>query len=130
MAKTVVVVDDDPDFLGMLEAVLQPAGYGVVPCLESTAVYQKAQQLRPDVIILDLLMPGQSGWQIIEQLKADPQTARISVIVCTAAVSDAMQQVAKLRQWGCQVLLKPFELRDLLSMVAKATAQRKPCNCR
>lgn len=127
MAKTVLVVDDDPDFLELLEVVLTLEGYQILPCPDPGQAQQKARQEHPDVIMVDLVMRGLSGWQVIEQFKADPQTARIPVIVCTAAVSDALRQVARLRQWCCDVLLKPFELRDLLCVLAKATARDQAC---
>jgi len=125
MAKTLLVVDDDPDFSELLEAVLTPEGYTVVPCSDPTQAQQMARQLRPDAIMVDVIMRGLNGWQVIEQLKADSQTARIPIVVCTAAAFDAMQQVAQLREWRCHVLLKPFELVDLFSTLAKAIAQDK-----
>jgi len=125
VAKTVLVVDDDADFRDMLAAVLTPDGYKVVPCAHPPEAYDWARQLSPDVIVVDLLMPDQSGWQIIEQVKADPLIAGTPIIVCTAAVAEAMDHVAALRQWGCEVLLKPFDLNDLLSLLAKATARSK-----
>ena len=129
MSETVLVVDDDSDFLEMMDAVLTSEGYSVASCAASTEAQQKAQQLQPAVIIVDLRMRDLSGWQVIEQLKAEPTTACLPVIFCTAAVSEALQQVARLRQWGCEVLLKPFELRDLLDMVAKAVAKRRSRHC-
>ena len=128
MAKTVLVVDDDADFLEMMDAVLSSEGYSVVCCAISGEAQQRAQQLRPAVVIVDLVMRDLDGWQVIEQLKAEPTTACSTVIVCTGAVREATQEVARLRQWGCEVLLKPFELCDLLGMLAKAIAQRKSCN--
>jgi CheY-like chemotaxis protein len=123
--NVVLVVDDDPDFLDLMDAVLSPEGYAVLPCLDAGAAYSKAKQYSPAVVIVDLLMPGVSGWQLIEQLKGDPQTAGVHIIVCTGAAPEAMLHQAALRQLGCDVLLKPFELDDLLAMLEKAIAKRR-----
>lgn len=120
MAKTVMVVDDDSDFLELLDALLAPEGYDVVSCIDPTVAFEKIKALHPDVVVVDLLMPGRTGWQIIEQTKNDPIVSTTHIIVCTAAVADAMEHLAKLRQWGCAILLKPFELDDLLAMVSGA----------
>lgn len=61
---------------------------------------------------------------VIERLKADPSTSSIPAVVCTATVSEIMQQRARLREWGCSVLVKPFDLEDLVSLVASVMAQR------
>lgn len=128
MAKIVMVVDDDPDLLELLDLVLSEEGYQVVPCPVSTEACHKARQVRPAVVIVNLIMHGLDGWQVIEQLKADPATAGIPLIVCSAAVTQATEQSAALRRRGCEILVKPFEIGDLLAMVAKAV-ERRNRNC-
>lgn len=123
MAKTVQVVDDDRDFLDLLEAVLAPEGYRVVSCADPAQAYAEARRVHPDVLVVDLLMPVCSGWQIIEQVRADPTLAGLPIIVCTAALPELSQHAAALRQWNCHILLKPFELDELLSLVKRLTAR-------
>ena len=82
--STILVVDDEPVNLDLLEALLTPAGYrvrtasGAIPAL--TAVGQE----RPDLILLDLMMPGMSGFDVCEQLRVHPATAGIPVIIVSA----------------------------------------------
>ncbi len=124
MRNVVLVVDDDEDFLELLTAVLGPNGYKIVPCPDPAEAHTLARQWRPAVILLDLVMPYYTGWQVIEQVEADPGTHDIPIVVCTAALSSLTHRYRELRLMGCEVLLKPFELEDLLSMLARVTAQR------
>jgi CheY-like chemotaxis protein len=66
LAKTVLVVDDDPDFRELMADVLEAQGYHVAPCPVATEAFRMAGELRSDAIIVDLVMPGFSGWQVIE----------------------------------------------------------------
>lgn len=125
MTCTVLVVDDDPDFLEMMDLVLSPQGYRVEVCDVPSDAYQRAKTIMPDALIVDLVMPGLGGWGVIEQLRADPSLASTKVLVCTAAVMRASQQYALLRQWGCDILLKPFELDELMSKLDRAAAKEQ-----
>jgi CheY-like chemotaxis protein len=127
MAKTVLVVDDERDFLDLMADLLQVEGYHVIPCPVPTEAFRLAKQQRPDGIILDLVMPGCSGWQVMEQLKADPQMACIPVVVTTGKTMRSKQEIVRLKQLATDVLFKPFELDDLFASLAKAITDRKAC---
>jgi DNA-binding response OmpR family regulator len=119
-----MVLDDDQDFVDLLEIVLEQEGFRVVPCPAPNEAHRMARQLWPDTLIVDLLMPGLNGWQVIEQLRSDPRLGGVHIIVCTASVFGA-QSLARTRQLGCDVLLKPFELDDLVAAVRRAKARCK-----
>lgn len=121
--KLALAVDDDADFLDMLDVLLALDGWRTVRCIDSRRAWEEARRLRPDVIIIDLHMPAVGGWQVVEQLRRDPLTASPHVIVCTAAAAEAGKYRAQAEQWGYDVLLKPFEIDDLLALLHRVKPQ-------
>jgi signal transduction histidine kinase/DNA-binding response OmpR family regulator len=81
--KVVLCVDDDEGVITLFRRYLSKKGYHVIGLTDSAAVVERAAQLAPFAITLDVMMPGKDGWQVIQELKADPNTHHIPVIVCT-----------------------------------------------
>jgi CheY-like chemotaxis protein len=123
-APRILVVDDTPALLDVIRKALEEEGYRVRTCLESRYAVQMAQEERPDVIMLDLVMPEVSGWEVLAQLRAYPGFARTPVIVCTAYVAEAMGRLAELKgpDQHLGLLPKPFELEELLEVVDSVTS--------
>jgi twitching motility two-component system response regulator PilH len=121
---SILVVDDTPALLDVVRSALEAEGYRVVTCLESREAVRLAQAERPDVIMLDVVMPEVSGWEVLARLRVDPAFARTPVIVCTAYVAEALGRLAELRgpDQHLGLLPKPFELEELLEVVASVTA--------
>jgi CheY-like chemotaxis protein len=121
---SILVVDDTPALLDLVRVALEAEGYRVVTCLESREAVRLAFEERPDVIMLDVVMPEVSGWEVLARLRADPAFARTPVIVCTAYVAEALGRLAELRgpDQHLGLLPKPFELEELLEVVASVTA--------
>ena len=82
--RTVLVVDDDPKASDMIAALLPPPAYSVVRADSGIQAIQLAGRLRPDLILLDLMMPQVSGFDVVEALQHDDETARIPILVVTA----------------------------------------------
>src|SRR5690348_6074369 len=124
MQPLIMVVDDTPALLDVVRGALEDEGYRVATCLESREAVRLAQAERPDVIMLDVVMPEVSGWEVLARLRADPAFARTPVIVCTAYVAEALGRLAELRgpDQHLGLLPKPFELEELLEVVASVTA--------
>jgi CheY-like chemotaxis protein len=102
----VLLVDDEPDHVEMYRLALEHAGFDVVEALTGTAAIEQARLLRPDAIVLDVRLPDISGWDVCTALSADPVTARMPIIILTAAASPTLAQQAA--QHGCAAhLLKP-----------------------
>jgi len=80
----VLVVDDDPSAVRLLTDMLEPAGFRVVPANGGAEGVALARSERPDLILLDLMMPEVSGFQVVEALKGDPATCQIPILVVTA----------------------------------------------
>jgi CheY-like chemotaxis protein len=109
----VVVIDDDATTREAIQAILEFDGYEVVAFADAAAAQQSLVSAPPNLVILDMMLVGQSGTDVLDELRLDPSTAKIPVIVCTAAnLSSA--EIERLKRLGCVLLSKPFELDDLL----------------
>ncbi len=124
MAKTsasnasIVVVDDDPEIVGMLSTRLTSRGYKIATASDGHAALETCRRLMPDLVLLDVMMPGKSGWEVARALKADPVTAKIKIVMVTAigeAVNDATSPI-----YGADAHMdKPFEFEKLEKLIAK-----------
>ncbi len=122
-APRILVVDDTPALLDLIRKCLEEEGYNVRTCLESRNAVQMAQEDLPDVIMLDVVMPEVSGWEVLAMLRTDQAFRRTPVIVCTAYVAEAMGRLAELKgpDQHLGLLPKPFELEELLEVVESVT---------
>jgi two-component system cell cycle response regulator DivK len=119
----VLLVDDEPDQIDMYRFSLEIAGFRVAPAYRGSEAIQRAGQLQPDVIVLDVRLPDMTGWDVCKQLKADRLTAHIPIVILTAAASPTAGQ--RSLSAGCAAfLLKPCfpetlieTLRELIPVV-------------
>ena len=117
---TVVVVEDTPELLDLIASILSDEGYRVVPCQQAALAHALIARERPDLVVLDLRMAGVAEWEILDALKADGATADIPVIVCSGAADELRAAEPRLRALGCDILLKPFDIDDLIARVERA----------
>ena len=122
-AGTVVIVDDTPELLDLIESLLTDEGYSVIPCQQGDQAHAVIVRARPDLVILDLRMGGVAEWEVLDALKADGATAGIPVIVCSGAVDELRAAEPRLRALGCDILVKPFDIDDLIGRVERAIRQ-------
>lgn len=80
----ILIVDDDPVFVKTTQTILESKNYQVITAYDGDEGLQKAQEERPDLILLDIIMPTKDGFHVCEQLKKDPQLADIPVIILTS----------------------------------------------
>lgn len=80
----ILVVDDDKPTVMIISSVLQKQGYEVHTAFDGKAGLEKARELKPDLIVLDIMMPLMDGYQVCRRLQNDPETARIAVLMLTA----------------------------------------------
>ncbi len=113
--KKIVVVDDVKDFVDHLTMVLEFEGYEVVPCIGSLRAYEVVKHEKPDLIMLDIMMPGRSGWELLDIFKGDPDTKDTPIII-TTGLRTATARLAGTRY---EILKKPIENQDLLDKVKK-----------
>ncbi|RLA78009.1 MAG: response regulator [Deltaproteobacteria bacterium] len=87
MAKKILIVDDDPDLVEAVSSILESKGYDVVAAYGGVEGLEKAKTERPDLIVLDVMMPDKDGYQVCKELKADPEYRSIPILLLTAVVS-------------------------------------------
>jgi len=125
MATRIMVINDTQEILEMFRAILEEEGYEVI--LYSFAILDMAEyeRVKPDLIILDLVFGGEkSGWQMLQKLKMNRSTATIPTIVCTAATNAVREMEGYLLSKGVTVILKPFDIDDLIAAVKLALQSR------
>ena len=123
---TIAVVDDDRRTLQLLELWLADAGYAPILWSESTTAYAMIRRQRPDLVVLDLHMQArEAGWQILTQVRADPMTAHIPVILCTGDREFLRARATGLATLECDTLAKPY-LPDALLAKLGAVAHHGP----
>ena len=121
--RTVLVADDDEDILQLVSFRLERAGYTVVTAADGAQALAAARQHQPDLAVLDVMMPGLNGYEVTRQLRADPATAAIPVILLTARVQEA--DVSRGFEAGADdYLRKPFSPQELRSRVQAILARR------
>lgn len=114
----IMIVEDNQVIVELLERRITRQGYRVVTCLDSEAALRMCREEKPDLVILDILMPGRSGWEIMEDLKSDPDTSSIPVIVST--VKNRPEDVEKARELqAADYIAKPYVFGDLLERIEK-----------
>jgi CheY-like chemotaxis protein len=123
-APRILVVDDTPALIDVVRKCLEQEGYRVRTCLESRNAVQVARDDPPDLIMLDVVMPEVSGWDVLAALRLDPAFQKTPVIVCTAYVAEALGRLAELKgpDQHLGLLPKPFELEELIEVVASVTS--------
>ena len=118
MNGKVVIIDDNPAIVEMLQRKLEKEDYEVVGCVESVKAMEVCLQERPDIVVLDILMPGKSGWDVMEELKSDPVTESIPVIISTVKNRpEDMEKGEELQ--ATDYIAKPYVFSDLLEKVQK-----------
>jgi two-component system alkaline phosphatase synthesis response regulator PhoP len=87
MAKKILLVDDDPDFLEAVSLILKPKKFDVVTAYDGIEGLKKAKSEKPDLIVLDVMMPEKDGYAVCKELKSSPQMSHIPVLLLTAVAS-------------------------------------------
>lgn len=119
----VLVVDDEPDVLLLCRLNLQQRGHELLEAADGTTALEIARDLHPDVIVLDLMLPGISGYDVLEALQRDTETTNIPVLVLTAKSLRADRE--RSHGLGASAFLtKPFLPNELCEMVDSLVAPR------
>ena len=114
--KKILVVDDEDDILHFLELVLREKGYDVVTAGGGHEALTQAQIERPDLVLLDIMMPQMDGWEVLKLLRVDEETAHIPVAMLSAR-TEAKDRVQGLQEGAVDYICKPFALQELLDKI-------------
>jgi CheY-like chemotaxis protein len=120
--RTVLVVEDNAPLRRMISIFLRAAGYRVCAAEDGSSGLVLAQEERPDLVLLDLMLPELDGWEVLRRIKGDARTAAIPVLVLTASVDSPLTEQA-LRLGATRVLTKPIDSRVLVEHVDAAVGQ-------
>ena len=116
MAKRVLIADDEPNIVASLEFLMEQAGYEVKVAANGQEALELAASFRPDLILLDVMMPGKNGYEVCQSLKSDPATRSVKVVMLSAKGRDI--EVAKGLELGADAYVtKPFSTRDLVAQI-------------
>lgn len=120
MSPHVFVVDDEPDLRELLSEALTADGYTVTTFPDGESLFSGFGDDLPDAILLDINMPGMSGWDVIERLRADPTTAEIPVIAVTARGGGGIERSAQDGLGFASFVRKPFRLDELTAALERS----------
>ncbi len=115
--RNVLIVDDSPTDRQYLMDILSKSGYQVSAAQSAEEALDKVRQLRPDLVLMDVVMPGQNGFQATRTLSRDNATRDIPVIICTTKGQDT-DRVWGMRQGARDYIVKPIAAADLLAKIA------------
>ncbi len=120
MAKKILIIDDDPLIVRMYERKLKADGYEVHLAFNGEEGLKKAKEVKPDLILLDILMPKLNGYETLKQIKADHKIAKIPIFVLTS-LGDRPEDIKKFKEFGVNDYLVKSEisLQDLSNKIAK-----------
>jgi CheY-like chemotaxis protein len=121
----VLIIEDDKDIVNIMSMNLEANGFEVAGCLKSVEGLQDCLIELPDAIIVDLLMPNMNGFEVLRELKANPVTKDIPVIVCSVIKQDPARDMAK-RLGAAAYVGKPFDARELMSTVREVMGLKNP----
>lgn len=125
MAKvTILVVDDEPDILELITYNLKNEGYGVLPAQSGEQAIQIVRQSHPDLVILDLMLPGIDGLEVTKNLKNDEKTRDIPIVMVTAKGEES-DIVTGLELGANDYISKPFSPRVLVARIRAILRRRK-----
>lgn len=115
----ILVVDDDPHIGELLRVNLDAAGYNVDRALNGHEAIDRIAAARPDLIILDVMMPGMDGWELCKALRDDPECRDIRIVMLTARDTDRDKMIGKGVFGVDEYLTKPFDLGELLAICGR-----------
>ena len=114
--RRILVVDDDREVVRLIRAYLEQAGFEVLAAYDGDTAVHAIRRDRPDLLLLDLMLPGMDGWAITRLVRADPSLAHIPIIMLTARVDDT-DKIVGLELGADDYVTKPYNPREVVARV-------------
>ena len=121
---TILVVDDNPDNVEILRAFLESRGYAVAQAPDGRTALAQMEQVRPELVLLDVMMPGMDGWQVCRTIKNHPEFGGSTRVVMVTAKGAFEDKHEGLRSGADDYVVKPVDFKDLLDKVERNLAAR------
>jgi DNA-binding response OmpR family regulator len=118
MAASVLLVDDEPNIVLSLEYLMKQAGYDVRVARDGDAALRAVAERAPDLVLLDLMIPGRGGYEVCQAIRADPACARTKIVMLTAR-SREVEREKGLALGADDYITKPFSTRELVERVRR-----------
>ena len=116
MGKTILIVEDEPKNMTLTKDILKISGYETIEAVDGRQGVEKAKSAKPNLILMDIMMPKMDGYAACREIKADPATKNIPVIMLTAVGYDLNKKLAK--QMGADgYVTKPFSRQQLVDAI-------------
>jgi len=115
--RQILVVDDEPGIVQLLEMLLKDGGYGVSGAASGSQALEIIRSEQIDLILLDLMMPGMTGWEFLDELKKIKRKTRPPVAIVSAVIQDAAMLRAEQEYGTCAYITKPFKIDELLDVI-------------
>jgi CheY-like chemotaxis protein len=113
----IMIVDDEPDIIFVVSKMLEREGYSIVGVNSGEECLEKLGELRPDLILMDIMMPGMDGWEAARRIKADPTTKDIPIVMLTVK-GEKEDKLRSFHQSKCDgYLVKPVDRDELVKVV-------------
>jgi DNA-binding response OmpR family regulator len=116
MAKKILVVDDEEDIVNLVRLILEDAGYAVSAVTDGRDALATIARDKFDLVLLDIMMPFLSGWEVLEAMRSRDETRDVPVALLTARASPREQNMPHPTDY-CDYITKPFEPDDLLKRI-------------
>jgi DNA-binding response OmpR family regulator len=124
MKQKILLVDDEEDILDFLELILGEQGYSIIKASSGKEALAAAQMHRPDLILLDIMMPEMDGWEVLKLLKADEDLVHTPVAMLTAR-SEMKDKIQGIQEGAIDYICKPFSTRELIDKLHVIFAQSR-----
>lgn len=116
MTKKILIVDDEPNIVISLEFLMKREGFEVSVARDGEEALRKVEESTPDVMLLDVMMPKKTGYEVCQQIRANPSLSGVKIVMLTAKGRDT--EVAKGLDLGADAYMtKPFSTKDLVAQV-------------
>ena len=113
MAKSILIVEDDNNIADLLRLYLEKEGYQATIAADGTQGIDLYRRLRPDLVLLDVMMPGVDGWGVLRAIRQDSQTP----VIMLTAKGETTDKVSGLKQGADDYITKPFEMKEVLARI-------------
>lgn len=127
MKKRILIIDDDRDFRALMNDLLSDAGYHVKTCGSGREAMECMQHPMPDLIVLDLMIPGENGFEICRKLTDDPRTAGIPIFILTGRTNVDCRLMG-FSSGARRYITKPCDIDELLDAVSEAIGPKPAQN--
>ena len=118
MSKTILLVDDSPNEMKLMQSALAGSGYTIVMAVDGEQAVEQAMMHRPDLVLLDVVLPKKNGFQVCRQLKTCSETSGAKIVLVTSK-NQPSDRFWGMKQGADEYLTKPFDAKDLLAAVER-----------